>query len=143
MTTYYYDSYSTTDGKEFLFGYDDSDPYLGNIDIKGIKERNDDKKMSIEGLKKIREEYFNEGGKFGINNKISLIDYFMKTTIEVFEEQADHLTVLDNKVKGLITLYKDIVIDEHLLEKRVEKLKQQDSYSIKEDLKDFKIGGTD
>jgi len=37
--------------------------------------------MSIEGLQKIRNLYFNEGDSLSINNKSNLIDYFMKTTI--------------------------------------------------------------
>ena len=54
------------------------------------------------------------------------------------------LTDLNNMVKGLTTIYKDIVIDNSYLEKWVRKLEQKDSYyPTEEEIRNIKIGGTD
>jgi len=64
--------------------------------------------MSIEGLEKIRELYFNEGGAFEENNRINIIDYFMKTTIDTFKHQSDQIADLKQKLAK-----KEDVIDMH------------------------------
>jgi len=54
------------------------------------------------------------------------------------------LTDLNNMVKGLTIIYKDIIIDNSCLEKRVRKLEQKDSYyPTEEEIRNIEIGGTD
>lgn len=54
------------------------------------------------------------------------------------------LTTLENKIGAMISLYRDVVIDDSKLEKRVRKLEQKDSYyPMEEEIRDIKIGGTD
>jgi len=54
------------------------------------------------------------------------------------------LTDLNNMVKGLTIIYKDMVIDNSYLEKWVRKLEQKDSYyPTEEEIRNIKIGGTD
>jgi len=50
--------------------------------------------VSIEGLEKISELYSNEGGVFEENNRVNIIDYFMKTTIDTFKDQSDEIANL-------------------------------------------------
>ena len=48
--------------------------------------------MSIKGLQKIRNLYFNEGnegGRFAKHNQKILVNYFMKTTIDTLKTQSD------------------------------------------------------
>ena len=52
------------------------------------------------------------------------------------------LTDLNNMVKGLTTIYKDIVIDNSYLEKRVRELEQKDNF-LGVDIGKLKIGLTD
>ena len=54
--------------------------------------------MSIEGLQKIRNLYFNEGYNLSVNNKTNLIDYFMKTTIDTFKDQSDMIADLQKEL---------------------------------------------
>jgi len=53
------------------------------------------------------------------------------------------LTTLENKITAMISLYRDIVVDNSKLEKRVRKLEQNNDYPNEKELKDLKIGGTD
>jgi len=54
------------------------------------------------------------------------------------------LTTLNNQMKAMISLYRDVVVDNSILEKRVRKLEQQGSYYPNmEELRNIKIGGTD
>ena len=54
------------------------------------------------------------------------------------------LTTLNNQMKAMISLYRDVVIDNSMLEKRVRKLEQRNSYyPAEEEIRDIKIGGTD
>ena len=50
--------------------------------------------MSISGLEKIRNLYFNEGDSLSINNKTNLITDFMETTIQTFKDQSDMIADL-------------------------------------------------
>ena len=52
------------------------------------------------------------------------------------------LTDLNNMVKGLTIIYKDIVIDNSYLEKRIRELEQKDNF-LGIDIGKLKIGGTD
>jgi len=52
------------------------------------------------------------------------------------------LTDLNNMVKGLTIIYKDIVIDNSYLEKRVRELEQKDNF-LGIDIGKLKVGGTD
>ena len=54
--------------------------------------------MSIKGLEKIRELYFNEGGVFEENNRTNIIDYFMKTVIDTFKDQSDQIADLRKQI---------------------------------------------
>ena len=61
----------------------------------------------------------------------------------IISKQSDEINELANKVKGLIELYKDVVISEARLEERVKKLEQRNSYyPMKEEIRGFKLGGT-
>ena len=54
------------------------------------------------------------------------------------------LTTLNNQMKAMISLYRDVVIDNSKLEKRVRKLEQQNSYyPNEEEIGNIKIGLTD
>ena len=52
------------------------------------------------------------------------------------------LTTLENKITAMISLYKDVVIDQGYLEKRVRALEQSDNF-LGIDIDKLKIGGTD
>ena len=52
------------------------------------------------------------------------------------------LTDLNNMVKGLTIIYKDIVIDNSYLEKRIRELERKDNF-LGIDIDKLKIGGTD
>ena len=59
--------------------------------------------MSVEGLQKIRNLYFNEGDNLegdnlSVNNRTNLIDYFMKTTIATFKDQSDMIADLRKEI---------------------------------------------
>jgi len=55
------------------------------------------------------------------------------------------LTDLNNTVRGLTTIYKDIVIDNSYLEKRIRVLEQAQTYypMTEKEIANIKIGGTD
>uniref|UniRef100_A0A6H1ZXT4 Uncharacterized protein n=1 Tax=viral metagenome TaxID=1070528 RepID=A0A6H1ZXT4_9ZZZZ len=54
------------------------------------------------------------------------------------------LTTLENKITAMISLYKDVVIDQGYLEKRVRALEQKDSYYPNmEELRKLRGEGTD
>ena len=52
------------------------------------------------------------------------------------------LTTLENKITAMISLYKDVVIDQGYLEKRVRALEQGDNF-LGIDIDRLKVGGTD
>ena len=52
------------------------------------------------------------------------------------------LTILENKITAMISLYKDVVIDQGYLEKRVRALERKDNF-LGIDIDKIKIGGTD
>ena len=53
------------------------------------------------------------------------------------------LATLENKIGAMISLYKDVVIDQSHLEARVRALEQRSDYPNEKELKELKIGGTD
>ena len=63
---------------------------------------------NIEGLEKIRELYFNEGGVFEENNRTNIIDYFMKTVIDTFKDQSDQITDLRKYIAETLIDYDNI-----------------------------------
>ena len=78
--------------------------------------------MSIKDLEKIREQYFNAGGQYGETNKTNIIDYFMKTTIDLFKDIITDLQQFNKELEC-----------REDLEKRVKKLEQKDSYYLTEE----------
>jgi len=52
------------------------------------------------------------------------------------------LTTLNNQMKAMISLYRDVVIDNSKLEKRVRELERKDNF-LGIDIDKLKIGGTD
>jgi len=52
------------------------------------------------------------------------------------------LTTLENKIGAMISLYRDVVVDNSKLEKRVRKLERKDNF-LGIDIDKIKIGGTD
>jgi len=55
------------------------------------------------------------------------------------------LSTLKNQMKAMIGLYRDIVVDNSMLEKRIRKLEQTQTYypMTEEEISNIKIGGTD
>ena len=90
--------------------------------------------MSIKNLEKIRELYFNAGGQYGETNKTNIIDYFMKSTIDLFKDLITDLQQFNKELRC-----------REDLEKRIKKLeKWVDAYYMtEEELSREKIGGTD
>ena len=56
----YYGSYSTTDGKEYLMGYDEENPSTGNVIITQINGKEDEIIYSDIGTFDISKEYYKE-----------------------------------------------------------------------------------
>ena len=66
---------------------------------------------------------------------------------KVIEENNNifsRLTTLENKIGAMISLYRDVVVDNSMLEKRVRKLEQAQTYYplTEEEIANIKIGGT-
>jgi len=60
------------------------------------------------------------------------------------KEILKQLDTLNNKMQGIISLYRDVVVDNSMLEKRVRTLERKDSYyPTEEEVRNFKVGGTD
>jgi len=54
------------------------------------------------------------------------------------------LTTLDNQMKAMISLYRDVVVSQGNFEKRIKRLEEKDSYyPMEEEVRNIKIGGTD
>ena len=65
--------------------------------------------------------------------------------IEGNEDIFSRLTTLENKITAMISLYRDIVVDNSMLEKRIRKLEQAQTYYplTEKEIANIKIGGTD
>ena len=93
-------------------------------------------------------ECLTDGGVVSMKNKkevrkLTEYDCGLDKVIESNSNIFSRIATLENKITAMISLYRDVVVDNGMLEKRVRRLEQKESYLNEGEAWNIKIGGTD